>query len=275
MHIFPYACQVTYCLIKLKITAQESSTAEKKGKRNQTWPYVCAWWTGRHHPGLSPGSHGLSSITVPLSRCQIVTCPACFVIIAKPHKIPPCPPLLHSTSKTSQRKILSETESGQLRWYRRHLFSWNACSRAARLSRSRYPDRNISKPVFSSFACITSHLLRWAMDEQLYEGGRVKDASALIGWRAMVCVWGKVPLAMLDKGGPLPPFLVRLPALSASLSSLSLLPLLLLRLLVCATSCRHASAVLDYKASRHLSEEQTQRYVGCTLIHTQMNMARG
>ena len=114
-------------------------------------------------------------------------------------------------------KILSETESGQQGWYRRHLFSWNACSRAARLRRSRYPDRNISKPVFSSFACITSHLLRWAMDEQLYEGGRVKDASALIGWRAMVCVWGKVPLAMLDKGGPLPPFLVRLPALSASL----------------------------------------------------------
>lgn len=49
-----------------------------------------------------------------LPRCQIVTCPACFVIIAKPHKNPSRPPLLYSTSKISQRNnnvTGSETES--------------------------------------------------------------------------------------------------------------------------------------------------------------------
>lgn len=38
------------------------------------------------------------------------------------------------------------------------------------------------------------------MDEQLYEGGRVKDVTALIGWLAMVCVW-EGPFGRLPENG--------------------------------------------------------------------------
>lgn len=120
MHLIRYACQLMYCYSR----PQNKKVPQlKKGNRNQTWPYVCAWWTGRHHPGLSPGSHGLSSITVPLSRCQIVTCPACFVIIAKPHKIPLV--LLSYTAhpKSVRGKTSSDTESCRQRWYTQHLLS--------------------------------------------------------------------------------------------------------------------------------------------------------
>lgn len=34
-------------------------------RRTVPWPFVCAWRTGRHHPGVPPGSHGFSSVTVP------------------------------------------------------------------------------------------------------------------------------------------------------------------------------------------------------------------
>lgn len=85
------------------------------------------------------------------------------------------------------------------------------------------------------------------MDEQLYEGGRVKDASALIGWPAMVCVWGKVPLV----GSLRSSLRVVLYILSSPSCFISLPPLLspqsllLLRLPVCTKSCRHSFAVLD------------------------------
>lgn len=85
------------------------------------------------------------------------------------------------------------------------------------------------------------------MDEQLYEGGRVKDARALIGWPAMVCVWGKVPLV----GSLRSSIRVVLYILSSPSCFISLPPLLspqsllLLQLPVCTKSCRHTFAVLD------------------------------
>lgn len=206
----------------------------RKSNRHQTWPYVCAWWTGRHHPGLSPGSHGLSSITVPLFPCQTVTCPAWSVIIAKSqaskslflllfHKAHPKKSVrgktLSSPRTKLQREVTQTTVGNLYSLIRRH--------RMSRRTRCHYPDTNLTKPTIPCSRCqptifppcntakssfsvqevrslasyrITSNLLCWAMHEQLYEGGWVKDVSSLIGWPAMVCVW-EGPFGRLTKNG--------------------------------------------------------------------------
>lgn len=113
-----------------------------------------------------------------LSRCllvKIVTCPACFVIIAKAHKI-----LLVLLSFTAHPKKISQMGKNNITGFRNWKWRTEAiqttharlkfllASRRMRcLTRCHYPDINTSKTVFSFFARITSHLLRWAMDEQL------------------------------------------------------------------------------------------------------------
>lgn len=110
--------------------------------------------------------------------------------------------------------------------------------------------------IFASYG-IPSHLPHWAIDEQLYEGGWVKDGGALIGWLAMVCVW-EGPFGRLPGNGNArygwsftssPP----LPASSTSLlysspsHSLSLLLLLSLMSMLQAPGSRHAPALLHWE----------------------------
>lgn len=68
-----------------------------------------------------------------------------------------------------------------------------------------------------------AHLLCWAIHEQLYEGGWIKDASAPIGWLTMVCVWegfyGRLPASGFTRRGrsltssPPAPFKLSVPVL--------------------------------------------------------------
>lgn len=103
------------------------------------------------------------------------------------------------------------------------------------------------------------------MDEQLYEGGWVKDTMALIGWPAMVCVRRRVSLVGSRRSSirvvlhilSSPSCRISLPLLLSPQSLLLLLP-------VSTKSCRHTFAILHHKASQHQNEGQNRQHGDCT-----------
>lgn len=142
-----------------------------------------------------------------LSPCQIVTCPACFVIIAKPQKIPfslLCPPPLTQHIRDQSREnngTGSGTESCREKWY-----GGDTCSLEAAI----LMHINLHQPPLPSPASPHICFAEPWMSSCTREDGSGMRALWLAGrpW----CVWGKVPLvgslgtAVLGKSGPLPPF---------------------------------------------------------------------